>query len=170
MLYLCHRNQGILPRRHPLGFTFVEILVALCVVLIALVPLIHLHVLSIRQVDAATRVARATLLADAKLAEAAVQDVMEFGRSQGRVDDADLRAVFHWVLTVTDAHPLELGKDDLSGVRHIHVDVAWQDGEHDRMVSLDTFVRASAQYESRILDTENDGQRRKKTTIRGFGF
>lgn len=158
-------DQGTVDRRRgPSGFTFIEILVALCIVLIALVPLIRLHVVSIFQVDAATHLARATFLANAKLAEVVASNVVESGRSQGRVSDADLHVVFQWVLIVDEAHPSELENIDLADLRRVHVDVAWQDGRRDRTVSLDTLVRPGRYYKERLLDPESDGQPRSKTT------
>lgn len=167
MSHACNKTWPRGCRRHALGFTFVEILVALSVVLIALVPLIRLHVVSIRQIDSAARVAKATLLANAKLAEATAQEVVELGKSRGRVDDGDLGVTFHWRLTVTDAHPLESEEVHLIGIKHVRVDVVWQDGRRTETVSLDTLVDVVLQSQTEIVDSKDEDRRRTTTTIPG---
>ena len=167
MSHSCNETWPRGCRRHALGFTFVEILVALSVVLIALVPLIRLHVVSIRQIDSAARVAKATLLANARLAEATAQEVVELGKSRGRVDDGDLGVTFNWSLTVTDAHPLELEEVHLIGIKHVHVDVVWQDGRRTETVSLDTLVNVVLQSQSEVVDLKNEDRRETTTPIPG---
>ncbi|MCU0913266.1 MAG: type II secretion system protein [Planctomycetes bacterium] len=125
------------------GFTLLEILIALCVVLLALVPLIHLHVISIRTVDSSFHRVRATVLAQNRLAEIVAQEVPELGTTGGRIEDANDGMVYRWQAVVTEARPPETESVSLIGLRGVHVEVAWQDGGRDGMVTLDTFIRAA---------------------------
>jgi hypothetical protein len=149
----------------PLGFTFLEILVALCIVLIALVPLIHLHVVSIRVIDSGSHMARATLLANDRLADILARDVPELGESSGRVKDETRDTVYRWTSVVTDAPLPALESARLMGLRQVHVDVAWQDGERDAVVSLDTLVHIATGGEREILDDSNADKSNNKTAL-----
>lgn len=142
------------------GFTFLEVLIALCIVLIALAPLLQLHITSIRMIDASSRMARATLLANAKLAEIVSMDAPDTGRSDGRVEE-ERGLMFLWRSTVTQADPAELAGMAVLGVRRVHVDVTWQEGT----VSVDTFVRIPVQKEQK--DTGDQHDRDEEKTITG---
>ncbi len=151
------------------GFTLIEILVALCVVLIALVPLIRLHVLSVRQIDAGMRIARATLLANAKLAEIVAQKRPAFGKDEGRFDEAQPGIAFYWESVVTEARPSELTAEAWSDVRHVHLDVFWQKGDRDAAVSLETLVHVVPDGKIEITEKQDDDSSKKKTNIPGSG-
>jgi len=146
------------------GFTFLEVLMALCVVLIALVPLIQLHVTSIRLIDAGSRITRATLLANAKLAEIVAMDAPEIGRSEGRIEE-ERGLTFHWRSTVTEADLVGLTGGSIPGIRHVHVVVTWQNGSQDATVFVDTFVRVPVQREQK--DTGDRHDRDAGRTISG---
>jgi len=146
----------------PRGFTFLEILIALCIVLLALVPLIHLHVASIRMIDASAHMAKATLLANDRLATTLTQERPDLGKSGGRVEDANDGMVYRWTVVVTDTHPPETESLPLVGLRQVRVEVAWQDGGRDRVVALDTCIRVAVTKEREIL--ENKGN--EKSNVR----
>jgi len=153
----------------PPGFTLIEILVALCVVLISLVPLIRLHVLSIRQIDSGMLLARATLLANAKLAEIVAQRDPAFGKAEGRFDDAHQGGAFYWKSAVTEARPSELAAAAWSDMRHVHLDVFWQKGDRDAAVSLDTLVHVVPDRKIEIAEKQDDKSSEKKTNLPGSG-
>ena len=157
-----HNTSG---EHEPSGFTLMEILVALCIVLIALVPLIHLHVTSIRMIDSGSHMARATLVAGDRLAEILARDVPELGKSSGRVKDETRGTVYHWSSVVTDAPVPALESARLMGIRQVHVDVTWQDGEREAIVSLDTLVHVAARGEREILDNPNDDKSNNKAAL-----
>jgi Tfp pilus assembly protein PilV len=139
----------------PRGFTFLEIVIALCVVLIALVPLIHLHVASIRTIDSSSHMAKAALLANDRLAEILAQETPDLGKSGGRVEDANDGTVYRWTAVVTDARPPEAESLPLSGLRQVHVEAVWQDGGRDVVVSLDTYIHVAVASEREILENKN---------------
>lgn len=147
--------RGRYPWRGPSGFTFLEILVALCVVLIALVPLLHLHVASIRMLDSGSHVARAALLANDKLAEVTGQETPDLGKSGGRVEDANDGTLYRWTIAVTDTRPAQVESVPLLGLRQVRVEVAWEDRGRDAVVSLDTYVYVPVVGERKILEDRN---------------
>jgi len=157
-----HNTSGT---REPLGFTFMEILVALCIVLIALVPLIHLHVTSVHMIDSGSHIARATLVANDRLAEILARDIPELGKLSGRVEEETRGTVYRWTSTVTDAPLPQLESVRLMGIRQVHVDVTWQDGEREAMVSLDTLVHIAPRSEREIRDNSNADKSNNKTAL-----
>jgi type II secretion system protein I len=146
------------------GFTLLEILVALCVVLLALVPLIHLHVVSIRTLDSSSHRAAATLLANDRLAEVLVQETSDLGQSSGRVEDANDGTVYRWTAVVTEARPAEVESVPLLGLRQVCVEVAWEDSGHEAVVSLDTYVYTPVAGERKILENQNGEKSNIQTT------
>lgn len=157
--------------RGPSGFTFLEILIALCVVLIALVPLIRLHVTSMRMIDAGAHRARATLLANDRLAEMMTLEKLDVGKANGRVEDANDGTVYCWTAEVTEAHPSEVETLPLPGLRQVHVEVAWQDGGQAASVALDTYARTPVAQEQATRENENHEKSKQRTTQRsGLGL
>jgi Tfp pilus assembly protein PilV len=149
----------------------VEILVALCVVLLSLVPLVHLHVASIRMLDSSSHRAAAVLLANDKLAEVMAQDTHDLGPSSGRVEDANDGTVYRWTAEVTEAHPAEVESAPLLGLRQVHVEVAWENGGRDTIVALDTYVQVPVARAPENLDsTDNEKSNRPTGQPSRLGF
>jgi len=142
-----------------------EILVALCIVLISLVPLIHLHVVSIRMAASSSHMARATLLANSQLAEILARKMPELGKSSGRVEDETGGIVYRWTSVVTDTPVPTLESVRLMGIRQVHVEVTWQDGERGEVVSLDTLVHITAQSKREVLNGSNENKNDNKTML-----
>ena len=163
------RSRAVIHPAHawhgPQGFTFLEILIALCVVLIALVPLIHLHVASIRMIDSSSHMAKAALLANDRLAEILAQEAPDLGKSGGRVEDANDGTVYRWTAVVTDARPPEAESLPLFGMRQVRVEVVWQNGGREVVASLDTYVHVAVASEREILENK-DNERNDTRTVR----
>ena len=108
---MCTRKAwriGASPGRR--GFTLIEVLIALAVTGIGLAVLLHLQLASITASEYAERMSRATLLAQAKLAEVLATGQPAVGREEGRVEDEGSGTVFWWRTTVS---PVESGVEGL---------------------------------------------------------
>jgi Tfp pilus assembly protein PilV len=163
---MCRSRFGahaIPARRGPSGFTFLEILIALCVVLLALVPLMRLHVVSIRMIDSGSHIAKAALLANDRLAEILARETPDLGQSNGRVEDANDGTVYRWTAEVTETRPPETESAPLSGLRQVRVEVAWQDGGHDVVVALDTYVHVAGARERGTLEDKDNEKSNQRT-------
>jgi len=141
----------------------VEVLVALCVVLLALVPLIRLHVVSISTLDSTRQMTQAVLLANAKLAETIATDVPEVGNAKGIIEDPESGTVLYWRSVISDTDRPELKVAGLEGIREVRVELSWKDGHREGTVSLCTFVHVTDHYEVEAPD-HLDGTGRKQTT------
>jgi general secretion pathway protein I len=125
------------------AFTLVEVLVALCIVLIALVPLLQLHVVSIDGQDSATRLAHAVDVAQEVMAEVAGAVPCELGTRVGQAQPRAEGDVYDWRATVEQAEWSGLRDINLDGLRRIEVVVTWRNGIRARQVSLCTWVYVS---------------------------
>lgn len=125
-------------RRAARAFSLIEVMIALLVVAIAMVGLLRLQVVSIRVTDRAAQLSRATLLADAKMAEALAQDKTETGSAEGRVDEEG-RKPLRWRVTVSAASPKGLEDAGVKDLRQVSVVVTWEDGAAEKRVQLVTF-------------------------------
>ena len=132
------------------GFTLLEVLVAIAVVAIALVPLLRLHLLSLDATVRAQDLTTAVLLAQGKLATLAPGPALQSGEEEGAFDDPEL-VRFRWHTTVTEhvLPPLTLPTSTQGQppeppaeikVWHIAVTVRWADGQSERNYTLDTYA------------------------------
>ena len=129
------------------GFTLLEVVVALAIVAIALVPLMRLHLLSLDATLQAQDLTTAVLLAQGQLA--ALGAFPEEGEENGKYEDPALNR-FRWQTAVTE-HTLEGGTTGDAGsigqeieVRHIVVTVLWADGQRERRYTLEEYATANA--------------------------
>jgi prepilin-type N-terminal cleavage/methylation domain-containing protein len=122
------------------AFTLVEVLLALSIVVIGLVPLLHLLVKSISIMDSAQCLSQATLIGSAKLAEAVSTGCTEIGTDNGHVENEGNDLVFEWKVSVADEPSRELEEMNLSGLRRVNVTVMWNEGTRQRQITLSTYV------------------------------
>jgi prepilin-type N-terminal cleavage/methylation domain-containing protein len=122
------------------GFTLIEVLIALAITVIGLVPLIHLLTNSIFMTDSAWNLSQATLIGNAKLAEVVAQDDIKIGTDKGNVESEEKEMAFDWVSEVTEASIEELEGMNLAGIRKVTVSVMWYEGKNQKQISLMTYV------------------------------
>jgi prepilin-type N-terminal cleavage/methylation domain-containing protein len=134
------RKSELLYLREPRGFTLIEVLIALAITIIGLVPLLHLLTNSILVADSAWNLSQATLIANAKLAEVAAQDDLKSGKEEGIIESTEKEMVFDWQSEVTEVSVEELEGMNLLGLRKVTVNVMWYEGKNQKHVSLATYV------------------------------
>lgn len=130
LLYV-HKNSA---------FTLVEVLLALSITAIGLIPLLHLLVVSITMEDSARCLSQATLIGNAKLAEFVGKGYPEIGTDSGIVESEGSDVVFEWQVSVTEVHDIELQDIDLSGLRKVAVAVTLNEGQKEKQIFLSTYV------------------------------
>ncbi len=122
------------------AFTLIEVLIALAITLIGLVPLLHLLTTSILMADSAWNLSQATLIGNSKLAEVIAENNLEIGIDQGSVESEEKEIVFDWKSTVTEADIEELEDTGLTGLRKVTVTVMWNEGQSRKQIFLTTYV------------------------------
>jgi general secretion pathway protein I len=119
------------------GFTLLEVMVALAIVAIALVPLLRLHLLSLDATMRAQGLTTATLLAQEHIAM--LPSFPEPGEEKGGFEDPKL-AGFHWHTMVTEDEVILGASAQLVKLRHIAVTVVWVEGQREHHYTLETYA------------------------------
>jgi len=132
--------------RRSKGFSLIEVVAALAIVSIALLGLLRLHLISMSTADKAQAVAQAALVAQERVAEVLCAGYPQVGVKSGVVETDG--SEFTWRTEVAEAHsqPGHSGLN-LSGLRKLSVDVAWQKGAGEKHIRMITYVAESGIHE-----------------------
>ncbi len=122
------------------AFTLIEVLIALAITLIGLVPLLHLLTTSILMADSAWNLSQATLIGNSRLAEVIAENNLEIGIDQGSVESEEKEIVFDWQSKVIEANINELEDTGLKDLRKVTVTVTWYEGQSQKQIFLTTYV------------------------------
>ena len=117
-----------------------EVLVALVITAIGVIPLLHLLVISISMMDSASCLSHAGLIGSAKLAEVVSRGDPELGTESGVIDNENGNVIYKWQVDVIDASEKNLLKLNLDGLKKISVCVFWNEGQRRKQVSMSTFI------------------------------
>lgn len=120
------------------AFTFVEVLIALFVVAIALLALLKLHLVSLDIADRAQIMSQAVFLAEQKIAETLTDGYPQPGTDSGTVQDSGVP--LDWQVEVTDLRVPELRVAADNGLRKILVDVSWKQRLGRKHLQMITYV------------------------------
>jgi len=118
------------------GFTLLEVLVAVAIVAIALVTFMGLHLHSLDDTIRAQDLTTAVLLAQGKLAT--MGEFPDTGETQGKFEGPELER-FQWATAVTERILDALGGGKPVTVRHLEVTVYWVDGQQIRHYTLEAY-------------------------------
>lgn len=126
---------------HKVGaFTLIEVLIALAITVIGLVPLLHLLTTSILMTDSAWNLSQATLIGNSRLVEVITENNLEIGTDRGSVESQEKEIVFDWQSKVTEAQIEELEDTGLTGLHKVTVTVMWHEGQSQKQIFLTTYV------------------------------
>jgi general secretion pathway protein I len=117
------------------GFTLLEVMIALAVVAIALLPLLRLHLLSLDATLRAQDLTTAVLLTREKMAT--MPPFPEAGEEQGTFEGPEFER-FRWHTTVTEEEVI-LGTQPIA-LRHLEVTVLWTDGQREHHYTLESYA------------------------------
>ena len=138
---MCTNSENKLLSLHTIrAFTLIEVLLALAVTVIGLVPLLHLLTASILMSDSAWNLSQATMIGNARLAEIISHNDIKIGTDKGSVECREKEIVFDWQSKVTEAYIEELQETNPTGLRKVTVTVMWPEGQSQKQISLTTFV------------------------------
>lgn len=127
-------------RKNKTAFTLLEVLVALAITAIGLVPLLHLLITSISAMDSASYLSHATFIANEKLAEAEDKGYTRLGNESGVIENEDNNAVYKWQVDVTEPQQSEIKELKLNGLKKINVCVLWNEGLTKKQVTMSTLI------------------------------
>lgn len=119
------------------GFTLLEVMVAIAIVAIALVPLLQLHLVSLDGTIRSQDLTTAVMLAQERMGR--LPEFPEPGEEQGTFEGREL-AKYRW-LTVVKEQEVVLGVSaQLIQLRHIAVTVTWTDRLQEHSYTLQTYA------------------------------
>ncbi|MGQ4807178.1 hypothetical protein NKDENANG_00522 [Candidatus Entotheonellaceae bacterium PAL068K] len=124
-------------KRGEAGFTLLEVVVALAIVALTLVPLLRLHLLSLDATVRAQDLTTAVLLAQGQMA--AQGTFPDPGEETGTYDDPEL-ARYRWQSVVTEYTFDAASNGTRVDVRHIEITVHWSDGQSERHYTLEAYA------------------------------
>jgi type II secretion system protein I len=133
----CARQLRSLCPADATGFTLLEVMVALAIVAIVLVPLLRLHLLSLDATIRAQDLTTAVLLAQGQMS--LLPPFPEPGEEQGTFEAQDL-ARFRWHSAVTEQELILDATAQLVQLRQIEVTVSWVDGRREHHYTLQTYA------------------------------
>jgi general secretion pathway protein I len=119
------------------GFTLLEVMVAVAVVAIALVPLLRLHLLSLDATARAQDLTQAVFLAQEKIAS--IRSFPDAGEEQGTFERPELSR-FRWYTVVTEDELVLASSAKPIAVRRIVVIITWADGQRERQYTLESYA------------------------------
>jgi len=122
------------------AFTLIEVLIALAITVIGLVPLLHLLTTSTLMADSAWNLSQATLIGNAKLAEVISQEDLKISTDKGSIESPEKGIVFDWQLKVTEAFIEEFEETNIDDLWKVTVNVIWYEGRNQKQISLTTYV------------------------------
>ena len=120
------------------AFTFIEVIVALAIVAIALTALLRLHLISINMTDRTNVRTQAVLLAQSKMDEVTADVSPYVGVTNGTIRRNQLD--FNWQRRITELNIPQLDKNDFDTLRRVDVDVSWKHGNNNKHINLTTYV------------------------------
>lgn len=135
-----NRKTKLMPLRTIRAFTLIEVLIALAITVIGLVPLLHLLTASILMTDSAWNLSQATMIGNARLAEVISRNDLKIGTDKGSIESREKQIVFDWQLRVTEAFIEELEEANLADLRKVTVTVMWHEGQSQKQMSFTTYV------------------------------
>ncbi len=135
-----NNKTKLLPLNTIRAFTLIEVLIALAITVIGLVPLLHLLTMSTLMTDSAWNLSQATLIGNAKLAEVISQDDLKISTDKGSIKSPEKEIVFDWQSKVAEALIEELEETNLTDLWKVTVNVMWYEGKNQKQISMTTYV------------------------------
>ena len=135
-----NRKTKLMPLRTIRAFTLIEVLIALAITVIGLLPLLHLLTASILMTDSAWNLSQATMIGNARLAEVISRNDLKIGTDKGSVESREKEIVFDWQSKVAEAFIEELEEMNTADLRKVTVTVMWHEGQSQKQISLTTYV------------------------------
>jgi len=113
------------------GFTLLEVMIALLIIATSFVVLLHTRNQSVITADYAKRATVATLLASEKMSDIEQEDFPDTGDDSSNFGDD--YPEYRWKTSVSDTA--------YENIREVKVEVLWDEGRSERSIGLVNYVR-----------------------------
>jgi prepilin-type N-terminal cleavage/methylation domain-containing protein len=154
-------SLGKMPRSR--GFTLLEVMLAIVVVLLGLVPLLGLLVKCIHVHTVSESLTQGTLLAESQLSELLAESALTKRHYEGRCELEATDIEYRWSADVEAFAEPMIASVPLLGLRHVTLTLTWAEAGSDHEVTLETVVRNpnTIRVQTNDLNTSPEGTRRE---------
>ena len=144
------------------GFTLLEVMLAIVVVLLGLVPLLSLLVKCIHVHAVSESLTQGTLLADSQLSELLAERALAERHYQGRCEKEGSDIEYRWSADVEALAEPMIASMPLRGLWRVSLTLSWAESGSDNEVILETVVRNPniIRVQTNDLNTSSEGSRR----------
>jgi type II secretion system protein I len=122
------------------GFTLIEVMIALAVTLIALLPLLHLLTSSILTTNAAQNLTTATLIASEKLAELTSQTDPEKSALPETIENPNTQTIFTCQKEISPAEIPELDDAPPTNLYKASITLNWYEGSKQKQTQISKYI------------------------------
>jgi prepilin-type N-terminal cleavage/methylation domain-containing protein len=127
------------------GMTLLEVMLAIVVILLGLVPLLHLLVKCMHVHQVADSLTHGTLMAESQLSELLAQSDLTEKKYQGRCESETSDIEYRWSATVEPLPDPMIESVPLTGLWHVTLTMTWAEARQDKEVTLETIVQNATQ-------------------------
>jgi type II secretion system protein I len=122
------------------GFTLIEVMIALAVTLIALLPLLHLLTSSILTTNAAQNLTTATLIANEKLAELTAQTDPENSALPETIENPNSQTIFDCQKEITPIQLSDSKEQTQTNLYEASVTLSWFEGNKQKQTQISKYI------------------------------
>ena len=153
-------------RRHRLrGFSLLEVMLAIMVILLGLVPLLHLMVKCMHMHHVAESLTQGTLVAESQLSELLAESTLAEGHHQGRCELEASDVEYSWSAEIEPLPEPMIESVPLTGLWHVTMTLTWVEANKDREVTLETVVQNPNQSRIQTMGAKTSSEEGRRGTL-----
>jgi len=140
-------GRGVEGARHSrsCGMSLLEVMLAIVVILLGLVPLLHLLVKCMHVHQIADSLTQGTLIAESQLSELLSESDLTEKQYRGTYELETSDVEYRWSATVEPLPEPMIESVPLTGLWHVTLTMTWAEARQDREVTLETIVQNANQ-------------------------
>ena len=149
----------------PRGFSLLEVMLAIVVILLGLVPLLHLMVKCLHMHHVAESLTQGTLMAESQLSELLAKSTLAEGHHQGRCELEATDVQYSWSAEIEPLSEPMIESMPLTGLWHVTMTLTWVESSKDREVTLETVVQNPNQSRIQTMGAKTSSEEGRRGTL-----
>ena len=151
--------------RRPRGFSLLEVMLAIVVILLGLVPLLHLMVKCMHMHHVAERLTQGTIMAESQLSELLAKSDLAEGHHQGRCELETSEVEYNWSADIVPLSEPMIESMPLMGLWHVTMTLTWVEADKDKEVTLEMVVQNPNQSRIQTMGTTTSSGEGRRGTL-----
>jgi len=151
--------------RRPRGFSLLEVMLAIVVILLGLVPLLHLMVKCMHMHHVAESLTQGTLMAESQLSDLLAKSDLAEGHRQGRCELEASVVEYSWSANIEPLPGPMIESVPLTGLWHVTMTLTWVEADKDREVTLETVVQNPNQSRIQTMGAKRSSEEGRRGTL-----